>query len=300
MTDPGEKTQETLLKELLTTVSTLQQEVANLKVGNGECQPHKRPRDGDGADDQPTARIEQDDGGSEGSDSDPEPDLELPDRKARFALSEEGEAFFEATFKSKMEYATRKAKAAKYGQPDSRWTRCPRLGPVVEGTLSSEALKQDKVAYRSQEMWLEAVGPLAAILERAGEDNLTLSEVIPMVQASLMLMGDASHHQSSQRRQHLLQHFNPQLKKLMNDQDFEDAAPYLFGEDFAQKAKSKLESAAALRKAVYQPTSKGKTGFHGGYSRKQHRGYGGSRQNNLGPGKYKKRLNSSASVEAKK
>jgi len=32
-----------------------------------------------------------------------------------------------------------------------------------------EALKQDKVTYRSQEMWLEAAGPLAAILEGASK-----------------------------------------------------------------------------------------------------------------------------------
>jgi len=46
-------------------------------------------------------------------------------------------------------------------------------------------------------MWLKAAGPLAAILEGASEGNFTLPEVIPMIQTSLVLMGDASLHQSS-------------------------------------------------------------------------------------------------------
>ena len=72
------------------------------------------------------------------------------DTTKQFQLSEEGEIFHETVFSSKMEYSTRKAKLAKYGQPDSKWTRCPELGLVVEGILSNEALKQDKVSYRSQ------------------------------------------------------------------------------------------------------------------------------------------------------
>ena len=86
---------------------------------------------------------------------------------------------------------------AKYGQPDLRWAKCPQLDPVVEGILSMEALKQDRVAYRSQVMWLQAMGPLAAALEKVSEGTLILPEVVPIIQSSLMLMGDASQCQSS-------------------------------------------------------------------------------------------------------
>ena len=50
----------------------------------------------------------------------------------------------------------------------------------MEGILSSEALKQDKVAYKTQEIWLEVAGPLTACLERVQEGTLTLPEVIPV------------------------------------------------------------------------------------------------------------------------
>ena len=46
--------------------------------------------------------------------------------------------FFETVFDSRLEYATRKAKVAKYGQPDFKWTLCPELSSVVAVTLPKE------------------------------------------------------------------------------------------------------------------------------------------------------------------
>jgi len=36
----------------------------------------------------------------------------------------------------------------------------------------------------------------------------------------------------------------------MKDKDFKGSQPLLFGEDFGEKAKSKIEAAAALKKVV--------------------------------------------------
>jgi len=47
-----------------------------------------------------------------------------------------------------------------------------------------------------------------------------------------------------------MQHLNPQLQTLMKDVDFKGSQPLLFGEDFGEKAKSRMEAAAALRKVV--------------------------------------------------
>ena len=144
-------------------MSSLQQEVSDLKKNDNmkQQQSRKRPRDGDGLQSQLIHRDGNDNNDhnlDEGSDSDPEPEIEDPSLPSdsgttgSVSLSEEGEAFFETIFSKRMEYATQKAKVAKYSQPDSRWTKCPQLDPVVEGILSSEALKQDKVAYKSQEL----------------------------------------------------------------------------------------------------------------------------------------------------
>ena len=94
-------------------------------------------------------------------------------------MSEEGEAFLETIFTSRMKYLERIAKVAKFSQPESKWVKCPALDSVVEGIPSKEALSQDQKAFRQQEMWLDAAGPITACLEKALEGTLTLPEVIP-------------------------------------------------------------------------------------------------------------------------
>jgi len=64
------------------------------------------------------------------------------------------------------------------------------------------SLRQDRVTYRSQEMWLESVGPITAYLENASDGTLTLPEVIPIYATDLTAVDrDASEHHSSMRRQ---------------------------------------------------------------------------------------------------
>ena len=221
-----------MLKELMEKMSSLEKQV---QEGASRKGGQKRPRDSEGEDSAMPglSRDGVDDQESEKSDldTDDEPGTTEGDGLS-FRLSEEGEAFMEATFGSKLEYSTRKAKVAKYGTPDSVWLKCPELSPVVAATLSKEAVKENKAAFRAQQMWIEAAIPLATCLEKAHEGDLSAAEAVPMIQAALMLMGDASQHQSSLRRKMLMQHFNPQLKGLMNDSDFGKAQPFLFGENF--------------------------------------------------------------------
>ena len=152
-TDPTNST-EALLQELLKTVSTLKNDVSELKrADNDKGNSRKWPRNSEASGSQLVSRDGSLPYEYEGSDDNPISDAE--DNKSseamdRFKLSEEGETSLETVFSSKMEYAMRKAKLAKYRHPDSRWTRYPELGLVVEGVLSNEALKQDKVSYRSQ------------------------------------------------------------------------------------------------------------------------------------------------------
>ena len=83
-----------------------------------------------------------------------------------------------------------------------------------------------------------------------------------------------------------MQTFNPQLKGLMNDSGFGKAQPFLFGEDFGEKVKARLEATAALQKVVYQ-SNKGssKQGFRGSYPRRSN---WGRRGGNYGPDKSRK------------
>ena len=90
-----------------------------------------------------------------------------------FKLSEEGEAFFEVARRSYLEY---KAKADKYGRPDTKWTVFPWLPLVVEATLPKDAVKEDEIAFRTQEMYMELMAPLVSCLEQAREEEFTLRE----------------------------------------------------------------------------------------------------------------------------
>ena len=78
----------------------------------------------------------------------------------------------------------------------------------------------------------------------------------------------------------------------MEESDFKGAQPYLFGENFAGKAKWKLDAAAAtaataaaaaLRKSVYPSATKGKEGFQWSHPCKLF-GWKGGRVNNYVPG----------------
>ena len=138
-------------KNLVSSVATLEKEVTALKTK--DIQRNKRPRDDE---DEGEDNASCDGDGQDHRDSNVEAaasEDELPVSKW-FSLSEEGEAFLETVFSSRLDYATRKAKMAKYGQPDSKWTMCPELSPVVAATLSKEAIKNDKVAFCTQQLWM--------------------------------------------------------------------------------------------------------------------------------------------------
>ena len=264
MSNDGNSTDQ-LLRELLTKVDSLTNDVNVLKAKDHErTYPQKRRRDG----------------GSEGTsghdgDNTVDRDGDLSDvdeievngsdgsNTTRFQLSEEGEAFLEATFGSRLDYKGRKAQIAKYGEPDWKWTACPKISPVVAATFPNTAIKEDKLAFQTQQMYMEAVAPLTALLENTEDELFTIKEAIPMVQAAIQLLGDAAQHHSSLRRKAIMQHLNPQLQTLMKDKDFKGSQPLLFGEDFGEKAKSKIEAAAALKKVVTSSGDKGKQkGFH--------------------------------------
>jgi len=106
----------------------------------------------------------------------------------QFSLSEAADAFLETTLNSILTYQDRKKQIAKYGEPDSRWTICPSLAPVVVATLPSAAIK---VAFRTQQMYMEAIAPLAAFLESTDDENFMVKEAISMVQSAIKLLGDA-------------------------------------------------------------------------------------------------------------
>ena len=81
---------------------------------SGQDHPAKRPRTADGDIEEFEHEGEQD---------------ELEDQLV--TLSEAASAFLETAFKSKINNSARGTKIKKFGIPDSRWTRCPKIDAVV-------------------------------------------------------------------------------------------------------------------------------------------------------------------------
>ena len=109
---------------------------------------------------------------------------------------------------SKLDNATRKAYATKFGLPESCWLRCPKLDAVISSTVPSGTRRADHAASRLQQFWLDAVNPLVYVLESAEEMKLP-AEAIAAVQTSLQLMGNANLHNSAARRNVVLTQLNP-------------------------------------------------------------------------------------------
>ena len=51
---------------------------------------------------------------------------------------------------------------------------------------------------------MEAMVPLASLLDQADKKDFTLKEAIPMIQSAIVLLGDAVQHQSSLSRTELM------------------------------------------------------------------------------------------------
>ena len=58
------------------------------------------------------------------------------------------------------------------------------------------------------------------------------------------MMGNANQHNSIAHRNALLIQLNPQLKQLVEDIDFKEAPPFLFGENLGTLTKERIEAAA--------------------------------------------------------
>jgi len=103
--------------------------------------------------------------------------------------------------------------------------------------LSTDAIKADGYLSWLQRFWLDAVPPLAAILECAEAGYLMPEKAVSSIQVALCLMGNTHQHMAQERHKKLLLKLNPSLKFMAHDKkNFQSAALMLFGEEFAKQA----------------------------------------------------------------
>ena len=199
-----------LVKQLVTSVQTLQSELAALKSGaTGGSNVTQPPpgaatlsqtdsvASGNGTD-PPAKRQRSDDRG----DSEEEPPSSDEDDDNVFTLSEAGNAFMETAFKSKLNVVSRKKKMAKLGLHDCKWTKSLELVSFIASVVRS-----DNMAYKTQMLWLEAASLLAAIVDKTDGGEVSEAEMIQGIRNALLVLGNAfQQHYLQQRRKAILQH----------------------------------------------------------------------------------------------
>ena len=98
------------------------------------------------------------------------------------------------------------------------------------------------------------MGPLAAAHDDlVSTDDPDLDRIQQAIQLALCILGNASAQFSQERRSKALARLNPDLKSLVDDEDFSKSAPFLFGPGFEKKAKERSEAVICLRKAANAP-----------------------------------------------
>lgn len=101
---------------------------------------------------------------------------------------------------------------------------------------------------------LDVAGQLTAAYEElVTEDHPDVDRVQQVVQLALRILGNTSAQFSQERRMKAISRLNPDLKSLVEEEDFLKAAPLLFGAGFQRKAMERSEAVKCLRKAIHAP-----------------------------------------------
>ena len=167
-------------------------------------------------------------------------------------LRRETIAYLEAAFSTKLGNADRKKRIAQIWIPDSDMIHCPKLDPMLATVLLKNAIRADGYLSCLQQFWLDAVAPLATILEGTENGELTPEKAYSAGQAALYLMGNANNHMAQERHKRILLNVNPALKSMAEEENaFQKAAPMLFGKEFTKKAKDRVEAVKAIKEAPY-------------------------------------------------
>ena len=113
----------------------------------------------------------------------------------------------------------------------------------------------DRELARIQTFVLDSLAPLTSILECDNQGgSLSHEEVIIAVKTTVQLIGNSNAQLSRLRREKVTCIINKGLLPLVKEEDnFKEAAPLLFGPDFAKKSKEYIEQVKAMRSSIVRP-----------------------------------------------
>ena len=117
---------------------------------------------------------------------------------------------------------------------------------------------------RLQALCVDAAGPLATLLEQAEQRQLSVERPVTLAKLASRFVGNASVQISRERRKRAIEEMNSKLVELAEkDTIYEEAAPMLFGDQFAKEAKEREDQLRALDRATNRSTHfKRQQNFH--------------------------------------
>ncbi len=129
-------------------------------------------------------------------------------------------------------------------------TRTPRLDQFLRTEIPQATRSLDKDLSKLQTFVLDALAPLTALLE-TDVDSLTHQHLNKATTAAVQLLGNANAHISRLRREKIVGALNKSLLPLVKeDTPYMEAAPDLFGSDFAKRSKEFLEQVKTIRSSL--------------------------------------------------
>lgn len=129
----------------------------------------------------------------------------------------------------------------KLGLPNCKWLKALELDAFIVSTIPKGVVTADNASHKAQRLWLEAVAPLTAIVDKVDAGIVEEADIIQGIRNALQ-------QYTLQRQKMIIQHLNPQLKSLVQDAYFTEAPFYLFSANFGVLAKERLEAAALIQK----------------------------------------------------
>ena len=174
-----------------------------------------------------------------------------------FTVSENTGKLLRDSFSKAIPNPARKQLREKHGDHRCPPTRVPKLDKMVRDRMSQGAIKLDRSFARLQALCVNAAGPLASLLEQAERGELTVERSVILAKLALRFVGNASIQISRERRKRATEEMNGKLVELAEkDSIYEEAAPMLFGDQFAKEAKDREDQLRALDRAT------SRTNFH--------------------------------------
>ena len=188
-----------------------------------------------------------------------DPSLDREDKEEfRFEAPDRVGSYLEQHFRRSLSKEERTAMLRKHPKPDTKVMVPPKLDQFITDFAPRKVDKaRDAALTKIQGNLLYAANPLAnlwANLIQQGLDGdqqvvIPVSDVLDVVQRSLVLLGNANNLLSERRRELALEAVHPSLKKYAKG-DFTQAESDLFGGKFKEELVQKVEAGGALSKAV--------------------------------------------------